>query len=141
MMGLFNQATSKMGYKPRGADEDKVPDDTEPDDTSILSVSSALAMRYLSLADPCVDVDEYRDENEGSIIASLISQLRRVLAHPPPPGCGRAPSDASRAQSWHGSPQSDLPDLRTRAPQHARAHHRLYVPSRSPLRVRFLHLS
>ena len=39
MMGLFSQATSKMGYKPRGADEDKVPDDTEPDDTSILSVS------------------------------------------------------------------------------------------------------
>ncbi|KAI0353174.1 Oxysterol-binding protein, partial [Trametes cingulata] len=52
MMGLFNQAAQKV-YKPRGAsDEDKVPDDTEPDDTSIL------------------------DENEGSIIASLISQLR-----------------------------------------------------------------
>ena len=80
MMGLFSQATSKMGYKPRGADEDKVPDDTEPDDTSILSVPfPALAMRYLSLADPCDDVDEYRDENEGSIIASLISQLRQVL--------------------------------------------------------------
>ncbi|KAI0762357.1 Oxysterol-binding protein [Fomes fomentarius] len=53
MMGLFSQATSKIMYKPRGpADEDKAPDDTEPDDTSIL------------------------DENEGSIIASLISQLR-----------------------------------------------------------------
>ncbi|RPD68755.1 Oxysterol-binding protein [Lentinus tigrinus ALCF2SS1-7] len=52
MMGLFNQATSKMGYKPRIVDEDRAPDDTEPDDTSIL------------------------DENEGSIIASLISQLR-----------------------------------------------------------------
>ncbi|PIL29953.1 hypothetical protein GSI_07864 [Ganoderma sinense ZZ0214-1] len=51
MMGLINQATSKM-YKPRASDEDKVPDDTEPDDTSIL------------------------DENEGSIISSLISQLR-----------------------------------------------------------------
>ncbi|KAI0638794.1 Oxysterol-binding protein [Trametes polyzona] len=52
MMGLFNQAAQKV-YKPRGASEDdKVPDDTEPDDTSIL------------------------DENEGSIIASLISQLR-----------------------------------------------------------------
>ncbi|KAI8983186.1 Oxysterol-binding protein [Trametes punicea] len=52
MMGLFNQAAQKV-YKPRGVpDEDKVPDDTEPDDTSIL------------------------DENEGSIIASLISQLR-----------------------------------------------------------------
>ncbi|RPD59341.1 Oxysterol-binding protein [Lentinus tigrinus ALCF2SS1-6] len=41
-----------MGYKPRIVDEDRAPDDTEPDDTSIL------------------------DENEGSIIASLISQLR-----------------------------------------------------------------
>ncbi|KAI0820636.1 Oxysterol-binding protein [Trametes gibbosa] len=52
MMGLFNQAAQKV-YKPRGSSEDdKVPDDTEPDDTSIL------------------------DENEGSIIASLISQLR-----------------------------------------------------------------
>ncbi|KAI0656832.1 Oxysterol-binding protein [Cubamyces menziesii] len=52
MMGLFNQAAQKV-YKPRAAvDDDKVPDDTEPDDTSIL------------------------DENEGSIIASLISQLR-----------------------------------------------------------------
>ncbi|KAI0770963.1 Oxysterol-binding protein [Trametes elegans] len=52
MMGLFNQAAQKV-YKPRGpSEDDKVPDDTEPDDTSIL------------------------DENEGSIIASLISQLR-----------------------------------------------------------------
>ncbi|KAJ3000528.1 hypothetical protein NUW54_g6763 [Trametes sanguinea] len=61
MMGLFNQAAQKV-YKPRGSsDEDKVPDDTEPDDTSIL------------------------DENEGSIIASLISQLRFV-----PHSLGRA---------------------------------------------------
>lgn len=45
MMGLFSQATSKIMYKPRGpADEDKAPDDTEPDDTSILSVS--LSLRY-----------------------------------------------------------------------------------------------
>ncbi|OJT07950.1 Oxysterol-binding protein-like protein OBPalpha [Trametes pubescens] len=52
MMGLFNQAAQKV-YKPRGTSEDdKAPEDTEPDDTSIL------------------------DENEGSIIASLISQLR-----------------------------------------------------------------
>ncbi|EIW65283.1 Oxysterol-binding protein [Trametes versicolor FP-101664 SS1] len=52
MMGLFNQAAQKV-YKPRGSSEDdKAPEDTEPDDTSIL------------------------DENEGSIIASLISQLR-----------------------------------------------------------------
>ncbi|KAK7041709.1 Oxysterol-binding protein OBPa [Paramarasmius palmivorus] len=54
MMGLFSQAGSHLrgvtGAKPR--EEDKVPSDTEDDDTSIL------------------------DENEGSIITSLISQLR-----------------------------------------------------------------
>ena len=77
MMGLFNSATSKIMYKPRGSSEDdKVPDDTEPDDTSILSVSLLALMRYLTPADPVDDVDAYRDENEGSIIASLISQLR-----------------------------------------------------------------
>ncbi|KAF4622863.1 hypothetical protein D9613_001590 [Agrocybe pediades] len=57
MMGLFSQAGSTFNrvVKPRGsleANEDKAPSDTEPDDTSIL------------------------DDNEGSIIASLISQLR-----------------------------------------------------------------
>ncbi|KAF7306363.1 hypothetical protein MIND_00427500 [Mycena indigotica] len=53
MMGLFSQAgaTLRGTAKPR-ADEDKAPEDTEPDDTSIL------------------------DEDEGSIILSLISQLR-----------------------------------------------------------------
>ncbi|TEB39293.1 Oxysterol-binding protein [Coprinellus micaceus] len=60
MMGLFSSASSTASgvlnrvTKPRGSveAEDKAPSDTEPDDTSIL------------------------DENEGSIIASLISQLR-----------------------------------------------------------------
>ncbi|KAF8895025.1 hypothetical protein CPB84DRAFT_1816030 [Gymnopilus junonius] len=55
MMGLFGQAGSTFNrvVKPRGSvEDDKPPSDTEPDDTSIL------------------------DENEGSIIASLISQLR-----------------------------------------------------------------
>jgi hypothetical protein len=56
MMGLFSQAgsTFKQAVKPRGSveAEDKPPSDTEPDDTSIL------------------------DDNEGSIITSLISQLR-----------------------------------------------------------------
>ncbi|KAH9949524.1 Oxysterol-binding protein [Amylocystis lapponica] len=52
MMGLFNQASSKV-HRPRGTSmEDKIPEDTDPDDTSIL------------------------DEDEGSIISSLISQLR-----------------------------------------------------------------
>ena len=85
MMGLINQATSKM-YKPRVPDEDKVPDDTEPDDTSILSVSRSPSplptMRYLSSASSCDEADdgtsECRDENEGSTISSLISQLRYV---------------------------------------------------------------
>ncbi|KAF8203312.1 hypothetical protein BJ912DRAFT_1019046 [Pholiota molesta] len=64
MMGLFSQAGSTFNrvVKPRGSieGEDKAPSDTEPDDTSILSVP---------YADP-------RDEDEGSIITSLISQLR-----------------------------------------------------------------
>ncbi|KZT24680.1 Oxysterol-binding protein [Neolentinus lepideus HHB14362 ss-1] len=53
MMGLFSQASSHL-RRPRGSSmgEDKAPEDTDPDDTSIL------------------------DENEGSIIMSLISQLR-----------------------------------------------------------------
>ncbi|CAL1697292.1 unnamed protein product [Somion occarium] len=57
MMGLFSSAASNLkvatGHRPRGISvEDKIPEDTEPDDTSIL------------------------DEDEGSIITSLISQLR-----------------------------------------------------------------
>ncbi|KAJ7451120.1 hypothetical protein FB451DRAFT_711085 [Mycena latifolia] len=55
MMGLFSQAGAHLrgATKPRGGPEDdRAPEDTEPDDTSIL------------------------DENEGSIILSLISQLR-----------------------------------------------------------------
>ncbi|KAG6849795.1 hypothetical protein H0H93_005045 [Arthromyces matolae] len=57
MMGLFNQAGSHFRAvtttRPRGSSEDdRPPSDTEADDTSIL------------------------DENEGSIIMSLISQLR-----------------------------------------------------------------
>ncbi|KAL6305646.1 Oxysterol-binding protein [Sparassis latifolia] len=52
MMGLFNQATSKVRPRVSSSAEDKMPEDTEPDDTSIL------------------------DENEGSIILSMIAQLR-----------------------------------------------------------------
>jgi len=52
-MGLFNQAGAHLRGRPRGSTEDeRAPEDTEPDDTSIL------------------------DEDEGSIILSLISQLR-----------------------------------------------------------------
>ncbi|KAK7468431.1 Oxysterol-binding protein OBPa [Stygiomarasmius scandens] len=56
MMGLFSQAGSHLrgvtGTNAKPREDDKAPEDTEPDDTSIL------------------------DENEGSIILSLISQLR-----------------------------------------------------------------
>ncbi|RDB29313.1 Oxysterol-binding C23B6.01c [Hypsizygus marmoreus] len=60
MMGLFSQASSHFraattaatAFKPRGSIEDGPPTDTDPDDTSIL------------------------DDDEGSIITSLISQLR-----------------------------------------------------------------
>lgn len=53
MMGLFSQAGSQL-RRARGSSvvDDRAPEDTEPDDTSIL------------------------DENEGSIITALISQLR-----------------------------------------------------------------
>lgn len=52
-MGLFNQAASKVP-RPRGSSEseDKIPEDTNPDDVSVL------------------------DEEEGSVIKSMISQLR-----------------------------------------------------------------
>lgn len=53
MMGLFSSASSHLRAAATGKrDDEGVPTDTEPDDTSIL------------------------DDNEGSIITSLISQLR-----------------------------------------------------------------
>ncbi|KAF8665102.1 hypothetical protein AX16_000569 [Volvariella volvacea WC 439] len=54
MMGLFSSAGTHLRgiTKPRGAEDDKPPSDTDPESTSIL------------------------DENEGSIIGSLVSQLR-----------------------------------------------------------------
>lgn len=52
MMGLFSQAGSHIRRARGSSVEDRAPEDTEPDDTSILN------------------------ENEGSIITSLISQLR-----------------------------------------------------------------
>ncbi|KAJ8520354.1 hypothetical protein ONZ45_g2838 [Pleurotus djamor] len=52
MMGLFSQAGSQIRRARGYTEEDSAPVDTEADDTSIL------------------------DENEGSIISSLISQLR-----------------------------------------------------------------
>lgn len=73
---------------------------------------------------------DYRNENEGSVITSLISQLRCVLARPPP----RPPHQ--RHQGGHGSLQGHIPHFRARAPEHARAHHRLYVPPGSHIWVR-----
>ena len=64
--------------------EDKMPEDTEPDDTSILFVSpltSFIPRMFLYCADDEDDV-LCRDEQEGSIISSLISQLRCVLVFP-----------------------------------------------------------
>jgi hypothetical protein len=78
MMGLFNQAGAHFRHanvKPRGsAEDDRAPSDTEPDDTSILSV---LFTPPLMIS--CDFDSDTRDEDEGSIITSLISQLRRVL--------------------------------------------------------------
>lgn len=84
MMGLFNSATSGMkasSHRPRGGSiEDKIPEDTEPDDTSILSVFPLSSMlRYSTHNTDHDDAHEHRDENEGSIIMSLIGQLRCAL--------------------------------------------------------------
>ncbi|THH32625.1 hypothetical protein EUX98_g1583 [Antrodiella citrinella] len=80
MMGLFSSATSGLKastHRPRGGSmEDKMPEDTEPDDTSILFVYPLSTMFYYSPHDADHDDSECRDENEGSIISSLISQLR-----------------------------------------------------------------
>ena len=44
-MGLFSQAASKV-QRPRGSSlEDKIPEDTEPDDTSILFVPLSCVAR------------------------------------------------------------------------------------------------
>jgi oxysterol-binding protein-related protein 8 len=74
-MGLFS------GHRPRGnsQEENKAPSDTEADDTSILFVPfpPPQPLWLLSMSFWGTDDDEYyRDENEGSIITSLISQLR-----------------------------------------------------------------
>ena len=73
MMGLFSQAGSHI-KRARGASvDDNAPEDTEPDDTSILSVSfhSIVVIMFFYDSD-----SDRRNENEGSIITSLISQLR-----------------------------------------------------------------
>jgi hypothetical protein len=73
MMGLFSQAGSHIKRARGGSVDDNAPEDTEPDDTSILSVSfhSVVVVMFVYSSDP-----DCRDENEGSIILSLISQLR-----------------------------------------------------------------
>lgn len=75
MMGLFTKG------RPRGPSsaDDKAPEDTNPDDTSILFVPSA-PLSYM----PSQFHPDYRDENEGSVILSLISQLRCVPPAPTP---------------------------------------------------------
>jgi hypothetical protein len=73
MMGLFSQAGSHIKRARGGSVDDNAPEDTEPDETSILSVgfySLTIAMFFYSAN------SNYRDENEGSMISSMISQLR-----------------------------------------------------------------
>lgn len=83
MMGLFSSTASSFSraVKPRGQSVseyregvEKPPSDTEPDDTSILSVFSCKPQNH------CYWRCFSRDENEGSIITSLISQLRKATA-------------------------------------------------------------
>jgi hypothetical protein len=73
MMGLFSQAGSHI-KRARGASvDDNAPEDTEPDETSILSVFFHPIVTAMLFYD---SNSYYRDENEGSIISSMISQLR-----------------------------------------------------------------
>jgi len=110
MMGFLSSAVG-ASKRPRGASVgEEIPEDTEPDDTSILCVSRLSSLRSPTIhLSPCpfpppsitspssslyptsimLAVDtrteiphiDFRDENEGSIISSLISQLRSVLSH------------------------------------------------------------
>lgn len=147
MMGLFSQAGTHI-RRARGLSvEDRPPEDTEPDDTSILCVLSS------SLYSPIVVTPSlhshspstslmgytdtnyvYRDENEGSIITSLISQLRFASVRPRPT-CALANSPL-RFQSRHGPLKGDIPDVRSGASQHARTYHGLHVPPGPHLWVR-----
>ena len=72
MMGLFTKG------RPRGPSsaDDKVPEDTNPDDTSILSVPTTPSSLSIYMSTTVLTITPYRDEDEGSIILSLISQLR-----------------------------------------------------------------
>jgi len=78
-MGLFSHAgsTIKSFTSPTAAprtsnDEERPLSDTEADDTSILYVLFCYSAKWRT------DTVADSDEDEGSIIASLISQLRRV---------------------------------------------------------------
>lgn len=97
MMGLFSQAGTHI-RRARGLSvEDRPPEDTEPDDTSILCVLSSsfyppvFVTSFLHPHSPSTSLMGYtdtnygyRDENEGSIITSLISQLRFASVRPRP---------------------------------------------------------
>jgi hypothetical protein len=80
MMGIFNQASQHLKRPRVSSVEDKVPEDTEEDDTSVLCVrppSLPPLMSVLTLNVPPSPADApYSDEQEGSIITSMISQLR-----------------------------------------------------------------
>lgn len=141
MMGLFSQAGSQI-RRARGLSvEDRAPEDTEPDDTSILCVFSSFPLYSPVFTTPpssfttmgYTDADyQCRDENEGSVVTSLISQLRFALVRPRP----TVPSLTSLFQSRHGPLKGDVPDVRSRASQHARTYHGLHVPPGSHLWVR-----
>lgn len=84
--------------------------------------------------DADADVWDVQDENEGSIISHLVSQLRCVCS---PHRLARPASDLMfYHQGRDGPVQGDVPDVRARAAQHARAHHRLHGPPGPHLRVR-----
>lgn len=126
MMGLFSQAGSHIRRARGSSVEDRAPEDTEPDDTSILSVSSI----------PC-------PPSWATLVLTLTTEtrMRAPSSRPSYPSSGasslappRPPHQ--RHQGGHGSLQGHIPHFRARAPEHARAHHRLYVPPGSHIWVR-----
>ena len=145
MMGFFSSAVA-ASKRPRGVSVGEgIPEDTEPDDTSILYVAPSHHPPFdpfppifpiplplpLDPASIMLAVDtktevphcDFRDENEGSIISSLISQLRSVTSCHPPVFAQSRRQRSDFFQSRDGPVQSDLSDVRAGATKHVGTYH------------------
>jgi hypothetical protein len=158
MMGFFSSAVGAT-KRPRGASVgEEIPEDTEPDDTSILYVSSLPFHSHVTSdifpihlpfplplshfhpssimlvnTQTVTSYTDFRDEDEGSIVSSLISQLRSAMS--PTAISSSSPKLKFRRsgflQSGDGLVQSDFPNLRAGATKYVGTNHRLHGTSRS----------